>query len=148
MADRRRTEYRLMDTEGEEFFDLFQAADAAAHFDRDAAFAHDALDGGQVAAFAGERPVKVHHMDGRGPFLSPLSGHGAGIPAVYGFLVEFTLQQADALAAAKIDGRIDVHGFHSLKAFSIARPAAEDFSGWNWKPWTLSLPTEATMVVP
>ncbi len=67
---------------------------------------------------------------------------------VDGLGVEVPLDEADRLALEDVDRRIEDHAGtvaqSSVKLRSSARPAREDFSGWNWQPNTLSRPATDT----
>ena len=53
------------------------------------------------------------------------------------------LLQAHALAVLQVNRRKEDHGFHFRKLEIKARPKRWLFSGWNWVPIAVSLPTMA-----
>ena len=130
-------------------FDGFFCTDAAAHFDGDGeGFAHF-TDDFNVHAVSLEGAVQVYHMKGFSPFGFPFQCHFYRVVAVDGEVFFAALFQADAVSVFYINRWKYFHFInHFAKRFQMAMPTCPDFSGWNWKPNTLSFPTTAGTVTP
>ena len=55
------------------------------------------------------------------PLLDPALGHRGGVGAEDGFLGIVALLEPDALAAAQIDGRVDLHVFIPGESSGVSR---------------------------
>ena len=88
----------------------------------------------------------IHGAPGRDERLS----HRDGVVAVDALAVEVALRELHDLAAAKVDGREELHQVatraeaRSTKACRTARPVRLDFSGWNCVAHTSPWATAAT----
>ncbi len=81
-------------------------------------------------------------MQELGALLGPTGRRVGGVGVVSRLALVVALQQAHRLAATDVDGGIEDHAGTAeqtpAKLESSRRPAALDFSGWNWTPKTLS----------
>jgi hypothetical protein len=94
----------------------------------------------QVLAVAGAAPeggVEVDHVQPARP-LGGEPGGGLDRVAVAGLGAGDPLDEAGRLAVEQVDRREQLEGHAArtsvTKLPSRARPAAPDFSGWNWVP--------------
>ena len=70
-------------------------------------------------------------------------GLRGGIEVEHGRARHVALFEPHALAVLQIDRGKEDHGFHFRKFEISARPKRWLFSGWNWVPTAVSLPTMA-----
>lgn len=131
------------------FFDGLFRADAAAHFDGDGdGFCHFS-DDFFVFPISFEGAVQVYHVKLFRPFFLPFPGHFHRVVAVDREVFDFPLFQADTVSVFYINCRKYFHlTNHFANRSQMAIPTLPDFSGWNWKPRTLSFPTTAGTVTP
>ena len=86
----------------------------------------------------------------RAPAATKACATPTGIVAVHALAVEVALGELHDLAAAQVDGRVEVHQTatgaeaRSTKACRTARPVRLDFSGWNCVAHTDPCSTAAT----
>ena len=99
----------------------------------------------EVLRLARLRPVEVDDVQVLGAFLGPARRGVDRVGVVGGLAVVVALEQAHGVAAADVDRRVEDHAAARrdcaqipAKLASRRRPAALDFSGWNWTPKTLS----------
>ena len=86
--------------------------------------------------------VEVDHVQEAGARVDPAARGRQRVLVVDLLRVEVALDQAHGVAAEDVDRRVEVHVARSTRAVvqmraklaSRRRPAAEDFSGWNWTP--------------
>src|SRR5207247_2180587 len=90
--------------------DMFFGAQAAAELTRDAAGLNYGADASFVDGLPGLGAVQIDDVEVSSPIRDPAPRHGAGIGAEHGFLLVIALSQPHALAAAQVDGGVDLHG--------------------------------------
>ncbi len=93
----------------EERGDRLFVANAAAQLAGDADGLEDRSNAFQVGRPAGLGAVEIDQVQALGALVNPLAGHGRRVVAKDRFAAVVALLQADALAAAKINGRPDLH---------------------------------------
>ena len=128
------------------------AAQAAAVLDRHAGLGDDALEVPERARRAALGAVEVDDVQPARAGLDPRAGGVEWIVVVDGLVLEAALAQAHRAALEDVDGGIEVHArtvaHAAVKLPSRARPAREDFSGWNCAPITLPCSTMDGKVSP
>ena len=112
-------------------------AKAAAELDRNAQRG-DLANLVEVLGLTRARPVEVHDVQDARRLSLPAPGRVDGIRVVGGLALVVALGQPDDVALANVDRRIEDHAGTAAqiraKLASRRRPAALDFSGWNWTP--------------
>ncbi len=92
-----------------------------------------------------ERRVEVDDVDPVGPLRREAEGDLDGALRVDRPLRRVAVEEADDLATHQVDRGPECDHAASERKFSrIRRPAADDFSGWNWQPQTLPRRAAAT----
>src|SRR5690606_35274560 len=124
-------------------------ADAAAGLDGDGDGVAHPGDELAVVGLAGAGGVEVDHVDPRHAGGLEPQRDLDGVVGMDGLAVEVALDELDDLAAAQVDGGVQVH--HALPCWTRstkfcmkARPGVEDFSGWNCAACTWPCSTAAT----
>src|SRR5438477_2097625 len=124
-------------------FHGLQVTDATAELHRHGDGLEHRLDRQRVHRLAGKGAVEVDHVQ----IFKTLVGEGAclrrRIEVEHGRARHVALFEADALAVFQVDGGKEDHGFHFRKLEISASPKRWLFSGWNWVPIAVSLPTIA-----
>src|SRR5207247_7060137 len=85
--------------------------------------------------------VEIDHVQEARPGVHPGTRGLERRVLVDGLLVEVALDQPDGLAVRDVDRRVEDHAASLVKFSGSASPSAEDFSGRNCTPKTLSRPT-------
>src|SRR5437867_249064 len=133
------TDHRPAGAGLERGLDVFQVSEPAADLDRNRRHRRDDLrDERALTRLAGEGAVEVHHVEPLGAELLPPEGDRNRVVGKDGLAIAPTLMQADAPAAAQVDGGDDDHWplFTTAAKFSSMRsPHRWLFSGWNWVAW-------------
>ena len=117
-------------------------AQAPAELDVDVQFGADAAQLLEVDGLAAAGTVEVDHVQVARPRFDPGAGGGQRVGLVDRARGEVATHQAHRAAVEDVDRRIEPHRLLSVgaaaqmrvKLASRRRPAAEDFSGWNWTP--------------
>src|SRR4051794_5916779 len=121
--------------------DRGQGAQAAAVLDRHGQLVGDPLEVVQRLGRAALRAVEVDDVQKAGALVDPRPGGGQRVVLVDGLRVEVPADQPHGLALGDVDGGVEDHAGtpaqSSVKFRRSARPAWDDFSGWNWQPNTL-----------
>ena len=84
--------------------------------------------------------VEVDDVQVAGALAHPAARGVQGVGVVGGLVVVVAAQEANRAPAADVDRRVEDHAAEttreqiSAKFDSSRRPAALDFSGWNWTP--------------
>ena len=124
-------------------FDGLEIADAAAELHRHGDRLQHRFDGLRIHRLAGKRAVEIDHVQ----IFEALGREGARlrrrIEVEHGRARHVALLEAHALAVLQVDGGKEDHGFHFRKLEIRANPNRWLFSGWNWVPIAVSLPTIA-----
>ena len=122
----------------EDRVDRVGVAQPAADLDRAVDRRRDPPHGLEVPRPAGLGAVEVDDVEEGGPVVGPAPGGVDRVGVVGGLALVVALQQAHRLAAADVDRRVEDHAGTAAqipaKLESRRRPAALDFSGWNWTP--------------
>ena len=116
----------------------------------------DARDQCRVHRLPGAGTVEVDDVERRGALVGEALRLVDGVVAEHRGLGEVALPQADGLAVLQVDRRVE--GDHAAAGRaartpasprpSRPRPAALDFSGWNWTPCTPGRPAAAQNATP
>lgn len=149
MGDRGGAHHHPTDTRPGELFDVGDGAHSPTglHPGRTSHRFADRSNERTVDRVTGAGSIEVDHMDPGGAGLGEGTGDGNRIVAVDRLVGIVTLAQAHAASASNVDRGIHDHDGtpNRTTLCSSARPAAADFSGWNWVAITLPRSTiEAT----
>ncbi len=98
----------------------------------------------EVDRLAALGAVEVDDMQPFGAFFGERARRRQRLLVIDGLRLEVALAQPHGVAAEDVDRRVEVHACVALgsraatqicaKFASRRRPAAEDFSAWNWTP--------------
>jgi hypothetical protein len=137
IANRRRPEHDALHAGVERRLDRVLVAKPTSKLDRSAE-RHDVAHRLQVLGPAGERPVEVNDVKEARRLVRPAAGGVERVVVVADLATVVALGEPHDVAAANIDRGVEDHAGTAAqipaKFASTRRPAALDFSGWNWTP--------------
>ena len=124
---------------GERLGDRLGVAQPAPELNRGADFGRDPPHVLEVLGLAGTRPVEVDDVQEARPLLDPAPRGVHRVGVVHGLAAILATLQANGVPTADVDRRerdtqAGTEAQISVKFASRRRPAALDFSGWNWTP--------------
>ncbi len=123
--------------------DRGQIADATAELHGHGDRLEHRLDRGCVHRLSGEGAVEIDNVEIFEALCGKAFGLCGGIEVEHGRARHVALLEPDALAVLQVDRGEKDHGFHFKKFEISASPKRWLFSGWNWVPIAVSLPTIA-----